>query len=107
MTDRARKPGIDVNRVFAETDIRHHIAKVVTLGTQGIRASRPRTSNRREKILDGRSRSGEWRETRCHLAELVAPLQDVRELGTVRPVWASAAEFAVVIAIVAIGAEEA
>lgn len=107
MTDRARKPGIDVNRVFAKTDIRHHVAKVVTLGTQGIRPSRRRINNRREKILDGRSRSGEGRQAQCHLAELVATLQDVRELGTVRPVWASAAEFAVVIAIVAIGAEEA
>ena len=100
MTDRARKTGIDVNRVFAKTGIRHHVVKVVTLGAHRIRASRRRIDNQREKILDGRSRSGAWREAQCHLAELVAPLQDVRELGTVRPVWASAAEFAVVIAIV-------
>jgi len=106
MTDGAGKPGNDVNRVFAEADIRDHIAQVVTLGTQGVRASRHRINNRRQKILDGRSRSGGGWEARRHLAELVAPLQDVRELGTVRPVWPSAAEFAVIITIVAIGAEQ-
>ncbi len=107
VTDRAGKSGVDVEGVLTEAGVRHDVGKVVTLGAQRIRTACRWIHDRRKKILDRRSRSGGGRKAWSYLAELVAPLQNMGEARTVRSVWSAAAEFAVVVAVVAVGTENA
>ena len=104
---RAGESGIDVKRVLAEARIRHDVIQVMALRAQRIRSSRGWVDDRRQLILYSRSRTRRGRQARGHLAELVTPLQNMRELRAVRPVRPGAAEFAIVVAIMTVGAKNA
>lgn len=93
----AGKAIIDVPRMFAEACICHDLIQVVTLSAKRIRT------------IDAEIRIGEevvdQLARRRRLAEFIAALKNVRPLRAMRTIRSQAAKFAIVIAVVAIGAE--
>ncbi len=104
---RAGESCVDVQRVLAKAGIGKNVGQVVTFGAQRIRAPGSRIGNGGKKVRDCASRSGCWRKSWGDLAELVTALKNMRELRTVRAVGSGASEFAIVVAIVAVRAENA
>ena len=95
---------IDMARMLAEAGVRNELGKIVAFRAHRIRAIRRRIQNRiGEQIRDGGSRARSGRD----LAELVAPLQQMQKLRPMRPVGTGSAELAIVIAVVAVGTENA
>src|SRR5271155_2929730 len=107
MTHGAREPGVDVERVLGEAGVGHNVVQVVTLGTQGIRSVCAGIGDGRKKIQDGASRTGGGRKAGRYLAELVTAFQNMRKLGTVRSTRSSTAKFPIIVAVVAVRAENA
>jgi hypothetical protein len=89
---RAREAGVDVQRVLAEAGVGQNRRQIVTFPAQGV-GTRYTQIRIREQIHDGLARLR-------RLAELITAFQNVREFGTVRPVRPSAAELAIVVAII-------
>ena len=107
VTHGAGESGVDVQRVLAEAGVGNNVVQVVTLGTQGVRSAGSRIEDRGKKIQDCASRTSSRRNARSYLAELVAALQNVRELRTVGSVGSGAAKFPIVVAVVAVRAKNA
>ncbi len=85
--------------VFGKACIGHHLVQIMALRTHRVGAVHAEVGTR---IQVGDRQSG-----RHSLAELVAALQYVRPFRPVRTIRAGATKLAIVIAIVAIGAEDA
>jgi hypothetical protein len=96
---RAGEAVVDMARVLLEATVGHDAGQVVTLGAQRVIAGRREV---RRKIQIGDRLSGD----RC-LAHIVAALENVRILRSMRTVRPRAPELAVVVAVMAIGAEDA
>lgn len=94
---RTREAVVDVPGMFCETRVAHNIIQIMALSTECI-GSVGAYIGSREQIADRRARSRSR-------ADFVAPLQDVRPSGPMRPVWSGPAGLTVVIAAVAIAAE--
>jgi len=99
VANRAGKSVVDVASVLAEASIAHDAGQVVTLGAKGIVASRSQIG--REIQVHDRLTRG------VRLAHIIAALQDMYVLRAVRAVRPCAAEFPVIIAVMAIGAQNA
>lgn len=99
VADRAGKSSVDVASVLAETRIPHDVGQVVTLSAKGIVTSRSQIG-REIQVHDRPTRRG-------RLAHIIAALQNMRVLRAVRAVRPGAAEFPVIIAVMAIGAQNA
>ena len=98
MTSRARKAIVDVSGVLAEAGVGYHVVEVVALAAKRIGPIHTEVGERK--------RIGDQLTRRGRLAELVAALEDVRPTRTVRAVRSSAAKFAIVVAVVAVAAED-
>jgi len=88
-----------------EANIRHDPRQVVAFGAKGIRAGTSSTGAEigvRKDILNRRARSC----TDCDLAELVSAFQNVAVLRAMGAVGSGAAEFPIVVAVVAIRTED-
>ena len=107
VTHRAGESCVDVDRMLGEAGVGNDVGQIVTFGTQGIRSLRSGIEDRRKKILDCTSRTSGGREAGRHLAELVTPLQNMRELRTVRSIRSGAPKFAIIVAVVAVRAKNA
>ena len=90
---------INVPAMFAETCVRQDLIEVVALPAQGIGPVN-REIRIGKKVCHPLSRSRS-------LAQLVATLQNVEEFRSVRAIGSSAAKFPIVIAVVAVGAQNA
>src|SRR5690349_14993595 len=90
-----------------EAGVGKNVGKVVALGAHSVGTGASEVG-RLVHVLDRTSRAGN-REVRAgdDLAELVAALEDVEIPGTVRTAGTFAAELAIVIGVVAVGAEDA
>lgn len=92
---RTTEAGTDMLRVLGEAGVLHDVREIVTLPTESIRTVRAQVRTP-EQVGDHLAR-------RHRLAQLIAALEDVgplRSMGTAGP---GAAEFAVIVAVVAIG----
>ena len=87
----------DMQTVLGKAGIRQHLAQVVTLGAHAIGASEANIGIR-EKVGDSAAGGN------C-LTELIIVLENVRVDRTMRTIGSAAAELAIVVAVVAIGAE--
>src|SRR5215471_3989478 len=85
--------------MLGEACVCRDLLKIVALGTERV-GSIHREVRAGEQIVH--QSAGNGRDT-----ELVAALQNVAELRSVRPVGTAAAELAIVVAVVAIGAQDA
>ena len=97
VTGRTAEAGVDMALVLGETGIRHDIAQAVAFTAHGVRPvhAQVRISKQIHDELAGRHR----------LVEFVSAFQNVGPLGSMRPVWPRAAELAIVVRVVTIGAE--
>src|SRR5215467_2164137 len=88
----------DVGSVLGETRVSHDVIQVVALAAEGVR---PVVAEIRiwKEIRDRLPRRG-------RLTEFVTPLQDMGPLRAMRPIWPGAAEFTVVVRVMAIRAED-
>ena len=105
MADRARESVLlNVAGVFTEAGVIHDLVQVVALRAQGIgsatRAALGAQIRVREQIGNERTRDR-------RLAELIPAFQDVRENRSVRTTGSRPAEFAIVVAVVAVGTQDA
>lgn len=88
----------NVEAVLRPTGIRHDVIQIVAFRTHRVGPLRADVG-RWKRVRD--------RATGCGgLAELIIPFQDMRVDRTVRPVWPGTTKFAVIVAGVAIGAED-
>lgn len=97
VTDRAREAFLDVLGVFRKTCIGGDLIQVVTLAAKCVGTVHAEIGAGKQ-IRDAQPRTGS-------LAELVAALQNVRPLRSMRTIRPAAAKLAIVVAVVAIGAE--
>ena len=95
---RTAESTVNMRRVLTETGILQNVRQVVTFSAQRVWTIDANVGIRKQ-IVDCLPRHS-------RLAEFIAPLQDVSPLGSVRPVRSRATEFAIVIAVVAIGAKD-
>jgi len=90
---------INMPRVFAEAGVRENLAQVMAFGTQGIRPVDGQVRIR-EQVHDAST-------GRRRLAEFTTPLEQVGEFRAMGSVCAVAAKLAIVVTVVAVGAENA
>ena len=95
---RTGEAGVDVALMLGEAGIRHDAAQAVALAAERVRTIDAEIGIAKEIIHQLPGRDG--------LAEFVAALEDVRPLGAVGAVRARASEFAIVVAVVTVGAED-
>lgn len=98
MAGGASEAVIDVAGMLRKTGIRYHITQIMAFSTESIRTISAEVRIGK-KIRDQLPR-------RRSLAEFVTPLQDVRPLRAMRAVGSYAAKFAIVVAVMAIRAED-
>ena len=99
VADRAREAVLrNVEAVLRPAGIGHDVIQIVAFRAHRVRPLRA-DIGRRKRVRDRATGRG-------GLAELIIPFQDVRVDRTVGPVWPGAAKFAVIVAGVAIGAED-
>ena len=99
VTYRTGEAGVDMALVLGETGICHDLAQIVAFAAHRVRPVHAEVGVR-EQIRD--------QLTRCdRLAEFVSAFQNVGPLGSMRTVRARASELAIVVAVVAVGAENA
>ncbi len=89
----------DVQAVLRETVIGNHVAQVVTLAAHRVGSS--------DGEIGVGEEVGDEPARRSSLAELIVAFQNVRVHGPVRPIRSGAAKLAVVVAVMAIAAEDA
>ncbi len=100
MTNRTRETVIDMTGVLRKAAVIHKGIQVVALGAEGVRSLRTKIG-RQLKVHDGRPRLS----TIGYLAHHVLTFQNVRIDRAMRSCRTGAAEFARVIAAVAVGTE--
>ena len=96
---RARKPIINMSRVLAEAGIRENLIQIMALGAQRVRPIHGQIWAREQVSNQLAGRRG--------LAEFIVTFEQVQILRSVRTVRAAAAEFPIVVAVVAVRAEDA
>src|ERR1035437_2829182 len=98
MANRAREAGVDVVAVLVPTCIGDDVVKVMALAAHRVRTPEAQIRVWKQVCnqLTGRGR----------LAEFVVPLQDVGVRRSVRTAGASPSKLPVIVAIVAVGAED-
>src|SRR5215469_14402467 len=99
VADGTGEPVVNVAGVFLEAGVGGDVAQVMTLGAQSVVAAGGEIG---WKIQIRNRQTGRWR-----LAHIVAPLENVRILRSVRTIGSRAAGFAIVVAVVAVRAENA
>ena len=85
--------------MLAEAGVRDYLLEIVTLAAERVRSIHDQIRVGEQIVHQSAGHGGN--------AEFVAALQNVAEPRSVRPVGASAAEFAIVVAVVAICAQDA
>ena len=98
VTSRTTEAIVDVGGVLGKAGVLHDVRQVVALPAQRIGAVHTEVRVR-EKVADQGSRCN-------RLAELIPTFQDVGPLRSMRPVWPGASKLAIVVTIVAVGAED-
>src|SRR6266513_234602 len=93
----AGKAIINMTRVLTEAGVRENLIQVVALGAQRIRAVHGQIRTRKQV--------GDQLPRRWSLAEFIVTLQQVQIFRAMRAVGAVAAEFAIVITVMAVRAE--
>src|SRR3974390_1087807 len=100
MTDRTTEAILpDVRAVLEPAGVGEHLIQVVALGAHGVRAV--------DALVGIWESVGDQLAGNGCLTELVVALQHVREGGAVRSVGPLAAEFTIVVAVVAVATEDA
>ena len=99
VTGRAGEAGVDVRRMLPEAGVGDDLAEVMALRAESIGTVRAQVGIGIQ-VCDQLARHD-------GLAGFVTAFQNMGESGTVRPVRTGAPEFPIVIAVVAIGAEDA
>lgn len=99
VTHRAGESVVDMASVLGEGGIGDDLGEVVALAAEGVGPGNREIGIRKE-VADGGARRG-------GLTNFVAPFKNVRPLGTVWPIGPRASEFAIVIRVMAVSAEDA